>query len=94
MYEQEERVPSLFSVPFILFFVGIFLFIALLKGQRDLALWALLVMAVAAGAKAWGVLSLFGLECHSWADRAPVKKISSITTGSNRRIQLLICMRD
>ena len=44
MDAQEERVPSLFSVPLVLFFVGVFLFIALLNGQRDLALWAILVI--------------------------------------------------
>ncbi|MFH1487364.1 MAG: DUF58 domain-containing protein [Pseudomonadota bacterium] len=72
MDAQDERVPSLFSVPLILFFVGVFLFIALLNGQRDLALWAILVMGVAGGAKVWGLLSLSGLTCHSSVDRVRV----------------------
>ncbi len=72
MDAQDERVPSLFSVPLILFFVGVFLFIALLNGQRDLAHWAILVMGVAGGAKVWGLLSLSGLTCHSSADRVKV----------------------
>lgn len=69
---QEERLPSLFSVPLILVFVGVFLFIALLNGQRDLALWAVFVIGVAGGAKAWGMLSHSGLTFSVSADKVKV----------------------
>ena len=42
MEPQEYRVSSIFIVPLIVFFVGVLLFIALLYGQRDLTVFAIL----------------------------------------------------
>jgi uncharacterized protein (DUF58 family) len=69
MEEKDRGVPSLFIIPLTLFFVGLFLFIALLTGQRDLTILSILVLSMAAGARLWTRLSLSGIECHSRVDR-------------------------
>ena len=48
MAVQDRRVPTLFIVPLILFFVASFFFIALLNGRKDLAVLSLLIAAVLA----------------------------------------------
>jgi len=48
-----RRVPSLFATSVILFFVGIFLFIALLAKNRDLIILSLLVFGMIGGLKLW-----------------------------------------
>jgi uncharacterized protein (DUF58 family) len=58
-----RRVPSLFSTSMILFFVGIFFFIALLNKQRDLIILSLLVFTMAGGLKLWTRFSSTGLRC-------------------------------
>ena len=72
MQEQEERVPSLFIVPLTQFFVGLFLFIALLNRQQDLAVLALLLLAVAVGAKLWSRFSLAAIDCRFEVDNGKV----------------------
>jgi uncharacterized protein (DUF58 family) len=58
-----RRVPSLFATSLILFFVGIFFFIALLKGQRDLIILSLLVFAMTGGLKLWTRFSPTRMRC-------------------------------
>jgi uncharacterized protein (DUF58 family) len=58
-----RRIPSLFATSVILFFVGIFLFIALLNGQRDLIILTLLVFVMIGGLKLWARLSPAGIRC-------------------------------
>ena len=58
-----RRVPSLFATSVILFFVGIFFFIALLTGQRDLIILSLLVFAMTGGLKLWTRFSPARLRC-------------------------------
>ena len=72
MESYEERPSSLFTVPLILFFVGCFLFVGLLNGQKDLTLWAMLVLCVVGGAKIWGRVSLSGVECRAEVDKKKV----------------------
>ncbi len=68
MEALESRVPSLFIVPLMQFLVGVFLFIALLHGQRDLTTLALLVLGITIGARLWSRLSLSGIRCSSMVD--------------------------
>lgn len=72
MATPEERLPSLFIIPMIQFFVGLFLFIALLNGQTDLTILTLLILGLMGGAKWWSRLSLSGIKCHSKVDRQRV----------------------
>ena len=51
--QPESREPTIFNSPFVLFFVGIFLFIALLYRQNDFSLLAVLTLVVVGGANAW-----------------------------------------
>lgn len=69
MEPQPAREPTLFSVPLIRFFVCLLLFIALLQGQRDLSLLAVLVLVVVSGAKLWSRMSLSGILCRSQLKR-------------------------
>lgn len=69
MEPQPTRDPTLFSVPLIQFFVGLFLFIALLQGQRDLSLLAILVLVVVSGAKLWSRMSLSRILCRSQLEK-------------------------
>jgi len=58
-----RRVPSLFATSVILLFVGIFLFIALLTGQRDLIILSLLVFTMTGGLKLWTRFSSARMRC-------------------------------
>jgi uncharacterized protein (DUF58 family) len=58
-----RRVPSLFATSVILFIVGIFFFISLLKGQRDLTILSLLVFAMTGGLKLWSRFSPARMRC-------------------------------
>jgi uncharacterized protein (DUF58 family) len=72
MESAEGRVATLFSVPLILIGVGIFLFLALLYGERDLTVWGILVLAVIGGAKLWGRVGLAGVSFVSSTDKKRV----------------------
>ena len=65
MEDPETRIHSIFMVTPVLFLVGVFLFIALLHGQRDLTVLTLLVLGLTIGAKTWSRLSLSGIRCSS-----------------------------
>jgi uncharacterized protein (DUF58 family) len=69
---QEDRLPSIFIIPLMQFFVGALLFIALLHGQRDLTVFALLLFAVMYGARLWSRLSLSGIQSHAIVDKEKV----------------------
>jgi len=69
---QESRVPTIFIVPLMQFFVGILFFIALLQSQQDLAVLALLVLGVTVGARLWSRMSLSGIEYSSLVDKEKV----------------------
>jgi len=72
MEAQESRLPTIFIVPLMQFFVGILLFVALLHSQRDLAVLALLVLGVMGGARLWSRMSLSGIRCYSRVDKGKV----------------------
>ena len=69
MQEYEERLPTLFVIPLMQFFVGLFLFIALLNRQWGLTVLTLLVLITVRGAKIWSKSSLAGIKCYSVADK-------------------------
>lgn len=66
---QPRGVPSLFTISLILFFVGIFLFVALLNGQRDLAMLSFLVLCMAGGLRYWARLSPSRIRCRLSLDK-------------------------
>jgi uncharacterized protein (DUF58 family) len=67
-----RRVPSLFATSVILFFVGIFLFIALLARQRDLIILSLLVFSMTGGLKLWTRFSPVRMRCALTLDKKRV----------------------
>lgn len=72
METVESRPASVFSFPLVEFMVGACLFIALLHGQRDLALLAFLVLGITIGARLWSRLCLSGVRCSSMVDKRKV----------------------
>ena len=72
MEARESRLPTIFIVPLMQFLVGVCLFIALLHGQRDLTVLALLVLGVTIGARLWSTFSLSGITCSSMVDKRRV----------------------
>jgi len=66
---QEERSASIFVVPLIQFFVGIFLFISLLYGFRELILFLSVLLGIGMGANIWSRLSPLHLSCDLNTDR-------------------------
>jgi uncharacterized protein (DUF58 family) len=66
---QEYQPPSIYTTLFIQFFVGLFFFIALLNGQRDLALLTLIVLVVMTCARLWSRAGLRGLSIRTRVDR-------------------------
>lgn len=79
METLESRLPSLFIIPLIQVLVGIFLFIALLHGERGLALLALLLLGIAMAARLWSRLSLSGTRCTLLVDRGKLFPGESLT---------------
>ncbi|MFQ5852603.1 MAG: DUF58 domain-containing protein [Candidatus Binatia bacterium] len=69
MENLEGRLPSYFIVLPMQILVGVCLFISLLHGQRDLTLWAFLVLGITIGASLWSRLSLSGIRCSSMVDK-------------------------
>ncbi len=83
---QESREPTIFNSLLILFFVGIFLFVALLYRQNDLSLLAILILIVVGGAKAWSSMSPARIRCDSAIDTRrvfPGETVSLATTVEN-----------
>ncbi len=82
-------MPSLFTVTLVQAVVAVLLFIALVYGQRDLAVLALLVLAVVTSARLWARMSLTGLHCHLRLDKRkifPGEKITLSLSGENAKL--------
>jgi len=60
---EESREPTIFNSLLAYIFVGIFLFIALIYRQTDLALLAFLILLVVSAAKTWSSMSLYRVSC-------------------------------
>ncbi len=69
METLESRLPSVFIVPLVQFFVAICLFIALLHGQQGLTVLCLLVLGITIGARLWSRLSFARIRCSSSVDK-------------------------
>jgi uncharacterized protein (DUF58 family) len=85
MQEYEERLPTIFLIPLMQFFVGLFLFIALLNRQWGLTVLTLLVLVTVKGAKIWSKSSLAGIKCHSVVDK--MKAFPGETITLNARVE-------
>ena len=72
MNVNEERIPTLFSTWMIQFIILLFLFIALLQGQRNLTIFTAVLLGVMTGANLWSRFALSGIECRSRADKRRV----------------------
>ncbi len=72
METREERLSTVFTVPLVLFFVGLFLFMSLLHGRQDLTVLTILIFIVVGGARAWAGMSLSGLKIQSRIDKEKV----------------------
>jgi uncharacterized protein (DUF58 family) len=72
MQIQEERAVSVFFVPLFQFFVGVFLFIALLYGFRELILFTSILLGIGIGANIWSRLSPLHISCDLGMDRLRV----------------------
>jgi uncharacterized protein (DUF58 family) len=84
----ERAAASLFLIPLSLVLVGLLLFTALLFGQRELTVLALLLFGIAAGAKLWSRWSLEGIECRLGIDRRrlfPGETLQLTVTAENRK---------
>jgi len=84
--QQESREPTIFNSLFMLFFVGIFLFIALLYRQNELSLIAILILIVVGGAKAWTGMSATRIRWDSAIDNQrvfPGECVTLATTVEN-----------
>ena len=60
---EECREPTIFNSLLICIFVGIFLFIALIYRQTELAMLALLILLVVSATKIWSSMSLYRVRC-------------------------------
>ncbi|MFT5701648.1 MAG: hypothetical protein ACI8ZB_004543 [Desulforhopalus sp.] len=65
----DDRSSVIFTVPLMLFMVGIVLMVALLNDDQNLILLCLLLLSVVGVAKLWGNISLRGVTCSSSVDR-------------------------
>jgi uncharacterized protein (DUF58 family) len=81
MQIQEERVASIFMVPLFQFFVGVFLFIALLYGFRELILFTSILLGIGIGANIWRRLSPLNIYCDLSIDRLRVFPGETLTLG-------------
>lgn len=69
MQIPEERTASIFMVPLFQCMVGVFLFIALRYGFRDLILFAAILLGIGVGASIWSRLSPLHLSCDLLMER-------------------------
>jgi uncharacterized protein (DUF58 family) len=70
MQGHDQRLSSIFIVPLVQAIVGLFLFVALLHGQWDLTILAILVLSVVIGANLWSRASLSGVRCSYGVDKS------------------------
>ncbi|MFW6115295.1 MAG: DUF58 domain-containing protein [Thermodesulfobacteriota bacterium] len=88
METAESRLPSLFIIPLVQFLVGILLFIALLHGQRDLTVLALLILGITIGARLWSKLSISRIRCSALVDKDrlfPDEPLALQVSGENAK---------
>jgi uncharacterized protein (DUF58 family) len=88
MNPQDRGAPSVFIIPFVQVILGVFLFVALIHGERNLAIWALLVLGLSAGAKLWAGVSLSGIRCHLSVDKQrafPDEKLTLRISAENHK---------
>jgi len=88
MEAPETRIPSIFIIPLMQFLVGICLFIALLNGQRDLTVLALLILGIMTGARLWSRLGLSGIRYSSMVDKDklfPDESLALQVTAENHK---------
>ena len=69
MEPEISRLPSAFILPVVLVIVGIFLFMGLLNGQRDLTVLSLVVFAAIGGTNIWSRASAAGIERDARLDK-------------------------
>ena len=69
---QEARLPSIFVVPLVQVFLGVFFFISLLYGFRDLILFTGILLGIGFGANIWCRMSPQRLGCDLSVDRRRV----------------------
>ena len=72
MPAQEDRASLIFSSRVILFFVGVFLVIALLNRQRDLVILTVLILGIMISTRVWSKLSLSNIIIRSHVDKYKV----------------------
>ncbi len=86
---QESRVSSLFVIPFVQFFVGVLLFIALLHAQQDLAVLSIIVLGIMFCARLWSRLSHKGLTINTRIDKYkvfPDERLTLYISIKNKKI--------
>ena len=66
---EECREPTIFNSLPVCIFVGIFLFIALLYRQIDMALLGFVILFVVSAAKTWSSMSLYRVRCTISVDK-------------------------
>jgi len=86
--QPESREPTIFNSLLMLFFVCLFLFIALLYRQNSLSLLAILILAVTGGARVWSILSIDRIRCYGVIDTPrvfPGESVTLATTVENNK---------
>ncbi len=76
---NETLTPSIFFTPMFLVFSGILLFVGLLYGRKDLAVFSLLLCVLYAGLKLWSLLSIRAVHYRFAVDRERVFPGESLT---------------
>ena len=69
MKADEYRLPTVLIIPLIQLFVVIFLFMALLNGQRELTVLGIVVLTILAGTKIWSRLSPVKVHQETMLDK-------------------------
>jgi uncharacterized protein (DUF58 family) len=84
----DRSLSSIFLTPFVLTFVGLLFFIALLNSQRDLTVLTLILLCIAALAGLWARWSLRGIACAIHLDNTrlfPEETLLVKITAENRK---------
>ena len=88
MEEQDRGIPSILTFAPVQIFVGVLLFVALLNGQRDLTILALLVLGVIGGTRLWARMSQWNTSFHLTLDKRkvfPGEKITVTASAENAK---------
>lgn len=89
MVPQETRPPSIFTSRFVQSFILIFLFVALIQGQKDLILFAIFILVLMNIADLWSRFSLSGVETKTIVDKEkvfPEEKIRLRINAENNKL--------